>query len=309
MMFSLPFKKMISFRRENYMNNLIALINRHRIIFLRDYFSVFFSLLSVLITIILYLLFLKKMQVDYLTDVAFNKDTISLLVDEWFVAGILSIIPVTTTLAQYHMPIHDTEQKVTADFLTTPISRTTLQLSYIINAIIMGFIFSITAFFLCELLILFNGGTLLTFTEAIYAILLLFLAVALSSTINSFFMLFLETQNSFSIVSSIVGTFIGFLCAVYIPIGMLPNFVQYIIMYFPISHITLLLREHFMADSLERVFAQAPSSVVEDYELMFGVTYKMHGHILTLSISYLFIIGSMIVLLFVFIGIYKRKYR
>lgn len=291
------------------MSKLFTLMNRHRTIFLRDRASVFFSLLSVSITIILYILFLKKMQVDYLSDNVPDSKTISLLVDEWFVAGILSIIPVTTTLAQFHMPVRDMEQKITADFLTTPISRSTLQLSYIMNAMLVGFMFSLIALFLCELLLLFNGGTILSFKETIIAIFILFLAVALSSTINSFFMIFLTTQNAFSIVSSIVGTFIGFLCAVYIPIGMLPSFVQYIIMYFPISHTTLLLRNLFMMHSIETTFEQTPTNVLEEYKLMFGVVYKMHGQIVPLSISYLFTIGSTIILLIIFLFIYRKKFR
>jgi len=291
------------------MSNLFALIRRHRLNFLRDRVAVFFSLLSVFITISLYILFLKKMQVDFLADVASDSKQLTLLVDKWFVAGILSIIPVTTTLAQFHIPIHDTERRVTADFLTTPVPRAILQLSYMCNAIITGFIFSLIAFFLCELLIVVNGGTLLTFAETVRVLLILLLAVILSSTMNALLTMFLKTQNAFSIISTLVGTFIGFLCGVYIPLGMLPTFVQYIIMYFPISHLTLLLRDVFMSDSLADIFANAPPEVLEEYTLMFGVVFKMHGQFISPVVSYLFSIGSIGILLFFLIFLYTRKFR
>ena len=79
-------------------------------------------------------------------------------------------------------------------------------------------------------------------------------------------MLLANSQHSFSTLSTIVGTALGFLCGVYVPVGVLPSFAQNVIMYFPISHATLLLRNAFMESSISKVFEGAPASQVEEYK-------------------------------------------
>ena len=67
-------------------------------------------------------------------------------------------------------------------------------------------------------------------------------------------MLFVNTETAFSTVNTIIGTVLGFLCGIYVPMSALPNYVQSIIHFFPVSHITVLLRNTFMTDSFDKVF-------------------------------------------------------
>ncbi|MGE7916505.1 ABC transporter permease [Lysinibacillus xylanilyticus] len=289
------------------MEALSSLVQRNSKVFRRDKTQVFFSLLSVLIVIVLYAVFLQRMQVDAIEQMTEATPELVTMVNEWLVAGLLSMIAVSTTLAAYGIAVKDLESKAQADFLTAPISRATIQFSYVINAFIVGCIFSFIALIGCEIFIVATGGELLSFRNFVNVVGILFLSVLLASVFNLFLVLFVNTQNSFSTLGTIVGTAIGFLCGVYVPVGALPTFAQNLIMYFPISHTTLLLRNSFMESSISKVFNGVPASYVEDYKINYGIVYELHGNILSISTSVIIIFVTIIVLATLSIIIFKKK--
>src|SRR5690625_6917041 len=61
----------------------------------------------------------------------------------------------------------------------------------------------------------------------------------------------LKTMSAFSGLSTIVGTLIGFLAGIYIPIGLLPSYLQKIITLFPTTQAIVLLKDLLMKDVLE----------------------------------------------------------
>ena len=289
------------------MEAFISLVQRNSKVFRRDKTQVFYSLLSVIIVIVLYAVFLQKMQVDAIEQMTKATPELITMVNEWLVAGLLSMIAVTTTLAAYGIAVKDLESKAQADFLTTPISRATIQFSYVFNAFIIGCIFSFIALVGCEIFIVSTGGELLSIGDFVHVVGLLFLSVLLASVFNLFLVFFATTQNSFSTLSTLVGTALGFLCGVYVPIGALPSFAQNLIMYFPISHTTLLLRNAFMESSIAKVFEGVPVSQVEDYKEMYGIVYDLHGSILSTSTSIIIILATILILAILSIILFKKK--
>jgi multidrug/hemolysin transport system permease protein len=81
-------------------------------------------------------------------------------------------------------------------------------------------------------------------------------------------------MNAFATASTIIGTLIGFLTGIYLPIGQLPNAVQWIIKVFPVSHSAVLMRQVMMDDSLSKTFAGAPAEAAESFKQLMGVTLK-----------------------------------
>jgi len=289
------------------MEAFISLVQRNSKVFRRDKTQVFYSLLSVIIVIVLYAVFLQKMQVDAIEQMTKATPELITMVNEWLVAGLLSMIAVTTTLAAYGIAVKDLESKAQADFLTAPISRATIQFSYVFNAFIIGCIFSFIALVGCEIFIVSTGGELLSIGDFVHVVGLLFLSVLLASVFNLFLVFFATTQNSFSTLSTLVGTALGFLCGVYVPIGALPSFAQNLIMYFPISHTTLLLRNAFMESSIAKVFEGVPVSQVKDYKEMYGIVYDLHGSILSTSTSIIIILATILILAILSIILFKKK--
>ncbi|MFF2177371.1 ABC transporter permease [Lysinibacillus sp. NPDC058147] len=289
------------------MEALFSLVKRNNKVFRRDKTQVFYSLLSVIIVIVLYAVFLQKSQVNAIEAVTKATPEVVTMVNEWIVAGLLSMIAVTTTLAAYAIAVRDLESKAQADFLTAPISRATIQFSYVLNAFFIGCIFSFIALIGCEIFLVSTGGELLSFGDFMKVVGLLFLSVLLASVFNLFLVLLANSQHSFSTLSTIVGTALGFLCGVYVPVGALPSFAQNVIMYFPISHTTLLLRNAFMESSISKVFEGAPALQLEEYKKVYGIVYDLHGNILSTSTSMIIIVVTIIALAILSIIIFKKK--
>ena len=287
---------------------MFALINRHHKLFRRDKTLVFFSMLSVLIMLILYIAFLQKMQVDRIEQIIQGQEGIKVLVNEWMVAGILSIMGVTTTLSVLGLYIKDRESGVFQDFLSTPSKAAKLQLSYVINGFFVGMIFSLVGLLLCELFLVLIGGELLSFAKLVKVLGIITIGVLASTVINCVLILFVNSTSAFSTLGTIVGTVIGFLCGVYVPMGVLPNFVQQIILAFPISHYTVLLRQIMMEDSLATVFGQEEAAQ-SAYEETYGIVFEWNNQAMTTTASITYLIVTTVVLALIALFFFKKQHR
>ena len=115
---------------------MIAFAKRNILLYFRDKTTVFFSLLAVIILIALYVLFLGDMTSKGLPDFPAKKAVLT----TWFIAGILAVTSMTTTLGSFGILVEDRANKTYMDFYSSPISRTKLVGGYIISALVVGFI-------------------------------------------------------------------------------------------------------------------------------------------------------------------------
>ena len=286
------------------MSSIVSLVGRHNKLFLRNKTLVFFSLLSAFIVLGLYVIFLKKIQLDSLSALVEVTPALNVMISEWMLAGILSIMGMTTTLAVFGIYMRDKERKISADFLTTATTRYQLQLSYVISSFLIGFGITLSAFIASEVYLVVIGAELMSISKMLSVIGILALSTLLSSTINFFIVVFIKSETVFSTISTIVGSIIGFLCGVYVPMGSLPSFVQSIIHFFPVSHISVLLRETMMHDSIVTVF-NGNTEMANEYMLSLGILYKINDTILTQGHHLLFIsltiifLGAIALLIFI----------
>ncbi len=279
---------------------IISLIKRNLKVYFRDHMSVFFSMLGVFIIIMLYLIFLGDMMVNYaLSEVndSFGVN-IRFLMDSWIMAGVITVATITTTLGAYGVMVMDNSSKVINDFKVSPIKRTTLVLSYILSAFIVGVIMSLLSLAFGETYILISGGKLLSFIGFFKTLGVIMLSVLMSSSIIFFIISFIKSNNAFGAVSTVFGSIIGFLMGVYIPIGNLPDGVQSIIRFFPFAHPAVLMRQAMMSEAVDL------SYMPEEFMVFTGVNFKYNdiilpvfGHILLiLGISILFFILGVLVI-------------
>lgn len=290
------------------MTGLQNLIKRNLWVFFRDRSAVFFSFLSVIIIIGLYALFLADTQVKSLKSMVGDTDDIRFLVDSWIMGGLLAVNTVTVSLGALAVMVQDQESKAMRDFMTAPIRRTTIVLSYIISAFIIGVVITVVGLFVMELYIMIAGGQLLSITAMAKTIGVLLLCVINSTAMLFFVTSFVRSSTAFSTVSTITGTMIGFLAGIYVPIGVLPQGVQYIIQIFPTSHGAVLLRQLFMEVPLAKVFENAPAEVLEEYNKVFGVEFYIGGEPLSDQMMILYL--SVVTVVFILLSIWRvRKMR
>lgn len=248
-----------------------TMAKRNLKIFFRDKVSVFFSLLGVFIIIGLYVLFLGDMMVRNVPDMPDAR----YLMDSWIMAGVLAVATVTTSLGGFGVIVDDKANKVMKDFAASPLSRRDLAGGYILSGASVALILGCVAFVLAEIYIVAEGGQLLKPMAALQVLGCILLSVFSSSAMVFLLVSFLKSQTAFGTASTVVGTLIGFLTGVYIPVGVLPAPVQGIVKLFPPSHAALLFRRIMMAEPMKTAFGQAPPAVAEEFRVEMGMLFKV----------------------------------
>jgi multidrug/hemolysin transport system permease protein len=245
-------------------------ISRNLKIFFRDKSAVFFSLLAVFIIIALYVMFLGDMVASSVPNVENSR----FLMDSWIMAGLLAVISITTTMGAFEIMVNDKSRNISKDFYSAPLKRSAIGGGYIISAFIIGIIMSLVALLLVELYIVSGGGSILPLSSLLQVLVLILLSVVSSSSIVFFLVSFFKSQNAFSTAATIIGTLIGFLTGIYIPISALPESVRLVIKIFPVSHSAVLFRQIFMKVPIALAFEGAPQQTVSSFKESLGVVFR-----------------------------------
>ncbi len=253
------------------MNILYQLTLRNLRLYLRDKAAVFFSFLSVIIIILLYVLFLGAMQADNLSDAFGDVAGIDWLVASWIMAGLLTVSTVTVPLTALGRLIEDRQNGMINDFYTSPIDRRILALSYLLSSWIIAFIMVAFNFVIGQIYVVINGGEFLSFISAMQILGVVLLSIVTFSSFFFYIALFMKTRNAFGILSTLVGTFVGFLGGIYIPIGILGKNVQSVMNVLPTAHSVTIMRNIYMKDAIDLVFAGAPQEAFDQYSYIYGL--------------------------------------
>jgi multidrug/hemolysin transport system permease protein len=223
-------------------------------------------------------------------------------------AGLLAVNTVTICLGVLGTMVFDIEEKRFADFVVAPIRRSSVVVSYLIAAWVIGLLFSLIAFGLGELYILSGGGQILSPLAALQVVGLIALAVVSSSSIMYFIASFLQSGTAFGTLSTLLGTLIGFFTGVYVPIGILPEAVQRFIVLLPFSHGAALLRQVFCAVPMAAVFGRAPPQAMKHYAQMSGI--KLFWGAKEISPAVMILVLAGVTVLFLLLSAVKlRSYR
>ncbi|MBI9010412.1 MAG: ABC transporter permease [Tenericutes bacterium] len=227
---------------------ILSLIKRNLKLYFRDKISVFFSMLGVLIVLVLYLVFLANLFSSDIANIGYGLDP-GEFIDNWIMAGVISVTTVTTTLGAYGVMINDNQTKIVNDFKVSPIKRSSLVLSYVLSSVLVGLIMSIFALCFAEAYILVYGGAIMRFSAIIKALGIILLSVLMSSSVIFFIIAFIKSSNAFAAISTVFGSIVGFLMGVYVPIGTLQGAAS-VIRAFPFAHTAVLMRQVMIQGTL-----------------------------------------------------------
>lgn len=267
---------------------MLSFAGRNLRLFFRDRTAVFFSLLSVFIVLGLYLLFLGDVWADGMEDIP----GVRALMNSWIVAGLLSVASVTTAMGAFGTMITDRCQGIDRDFQTTPMRRSLLTGGYILSAFLVALIMSFVTLFAGQGYLLLQGGSLFSGSQLLRTAGILFLTALSNSAMLLFFVSWFRSTQAFGTASTILGTLIGFLTGIYLPVGELPEAVQTVIKCFPPSHGAALLRQVLMEQTMADTFAGAPAGVSEAFCEEMGVTYLLNGQRLSAGVSIAVLSGT-----------------
>jgi multidrug/hemolysin transport system permease protein len=269
---------------------IVALIKRNLKLYYRDKAAVFFSMLGAMLIILLYIMFLGNMIKGVAEE--FAGDHARFFMDSWIMAGVIAAASMTTCLAGFGIMVDDRAKKIVRDFESSPIPRSRLVLSYVLSSVIIGLSMSFFTFVLAQGYILLYGGQFLSIFGLVQMIGWIILSVSASSAFVFFLVALIKSQNAFGTLSSLIGTLIGFITGVYVPIGNLPDAIQWIIKFFPVSHSAAAMRQIMMNEAVNLAYVPAEIKTFMGITFQYGdATMMLSGHAIVLVTTFIVFYG------------------
>ena len=254
------------------MSAMMCLARRNVLCYFRDRASVVFSLMAVIIVVMLYLLFLRNMLVESYPDM----EGMSQLIDAWVLAGILGIVPVTTSAGSLQTMVEDRAGGRVRDILVTPMTPAQIAGGYIISTFIVGLAMSAITLAVCVAYLAATGCPLSASGVGMSAVLLV--PSSLSGSIVVYAMTsFLRSTGAFSGFFTVVSVLIGFLAGIYMPMGTMPDAMQVVGTLVPASHMAAMFRDGLAGDVLDSVFSGAPSETLAGFRSDMGFDLELGG--------------------------------
>jgi multidrug/hemolysin transport system permease protein len=247
------------------------LIKRHLLMFFRDKANVFFSLLAVIIIIMLYVTFLGNTVVDSLvSSFGVSRKLADATAASLTLAGMISMAAVTTCLGALSIYVAD-KSRAMKDFRTTPFSKSKITISYILSSSIAGLILTFVSLFMCLGFIIAKGGVVPNLQDWGMLLFATVLSVMCGNAMVYLIVCFVNSSNAFASLSTVLGTMIGFIMGIYMPIGILPSGIQWVVRCFPMSHSASMFKQILADPNIDKVFERVPIEAKEEYRELYGV--------------------------------------
>ena len=250
-------------KKINNFKQLIHLANRHFLVFIKDKLTLFFSLLGPLIVILVFLLFLKNIQVDavlgYLRKIGIHgsgsnikKEITKLVLNDMF-GGVVATSIITVSFATCSKVVDDKISGVSRLYMASPIKSSILTGSYILAAFFTSFVINLTVYFISIIVLAATGAFYMTIADVFINIALIFFGVMSATTIFIVLVEGLTKATQVTTLGSIIGATSGFFLGAYVPLSQLGNFAQKAVLMLPGTYTVNVLKEGYLKKTVVEV--------------------------------------------------------
>lgn len=279
------------------------LMKRNILIYMRDRGTVFYSILSTLIILGLMILFLGDMnsrdivyaleQMGGVRDAEADRANADYLVMMWTLAGILVSNTVTVTMTVMGCMIKDEDDRRLASFYVAPVKRIYVALSYIFSAWLIGIIMCLITLAAFQGYMVLIGQTLLAGTAWLQLLGMIALNSFVYASAAYLIALFVHSMSAWSGLLTVIGTLVGFVGAIYLPMAALPEKVADVLKCLPVLHGAAMMRVVCTAEAVDTAFAGLPADAVEVFREKMGITVVMGNGPVAFPVQagYLFALG------------------
>ena len=244
------------------MRGILGFIKRNVLLFFKDWQSILFSLLTSIIVLVLYLLFLKGTfvsaiqrameQYPGLASMVPQKD-IDMFANLFLLSGILGSAMISVPFSCITVLVKDRANKVDYDILATPMKREQIIFAYFVSAVLTSTLLTDIILAVGLIGIRMQGNMYLNASQVVKAFSIVALGSISASAIFMIIVLFFKTVSACEAFFGILSAASGFVIGAYIPISQFSDGVQTVCNLFPASQITIMLRNILLNGLLEHI--------------------------------------------------------
>ncbi len=264
------------------MTEIFYLTKRNCMVYLRDKSAVFFSLLSMLIVLGLMVIFLGAMNSRSLVqilaeyggerDTALDEKNAAYVIQLWTLAGILVVNAVTVTLTVLGAMVQDETRKRILGFYVTPVKRIKLVFGYVLASWIVGTIMCLLTLAAGEVYFLIRGYEVLSVSVNLKLLLMIMLNTFVFSSLGYLLALFVHSESGWSGMLTVVGTLVGFVGGIYIPMAALSEKLQTVLKALPVLHGAAMMRQVCTEHAVTEIFEGLPTGIADVFNEEMGIT-------------------------------------
>lgn len=273
----------------------LILIKRHLKLFIKKPGNIFLSLLSSVVILSLYFLFIRDFTIKAVSDYGFISDINNLFVDRLMVSGLLIVIGATSVLGVVSIFINDKCSGILKDFYITPLSKTNIIYTYIIASIIISTGITLLIYSFTELFF-YLSYDYFSIIEIINSCQIIIISNIIAANIIFIIAIFIKNITSFSTFETLYGVIIGFFTGVYIPIGYYPSIIKNIFFFFPLTQTTSLLRQINTNKITTNILRNYNKELHPILYKTFGIQLTLNEKVITITNQFIFIALTIIVL-------------
>ena len=244
------------------MRGILGFIKRNVLLFFKDWQSILFSLLTSIIVLVLYLLFLKGTFVSAIQSAMEQypglasmvpQKNIDMFANLFLLSGILGSAMISVPFSCITVLVKDRANKVDYDILATPMKREQIILAYFISAVLTSILLNSIILAVGLIGIRMQGNMYLNISQVVKAFSVVALGSISASAIFMIVVLFFKTVSACEAFFGILSAASGFVIGAYIPISQFSNEVQTVCNLFPASQITIMLRNILLNGLLDHI--------------------------------------------------------
>ena len=235
------------------------LTKRHLLVFFGNKVRVMYTLLVPVIIFVVYIFFLRDLEMltiqNELIKMGISDDATmwhycETLVDSWMISGIIGLSTITVALQANTIIVEDKQNGVNRDFASSPINKNVLIASYFFYNFIVTALVCFVFYVICLIYLAVMGEFLITFANVMTVLAVMLYSTVSATLMTVFICSFVKTEGTMMSIVAVFSTAIGFLIGAYMPLGMLPVWVQGVCGFIPGTYSCALLRYGFMANPL-----------------------------------------------------------
>lgn len=221
--------------------------------------AVFLSLLTQIIILGLFLLFIKNSYVDGINEALGDlKDKVTdadieTLVNSWMISGVIGTSVITSTLSALNVMVSDKQHMIDFDYNASSVKGSVVVMSYFSGAVLCSLITSFTLLAAGLIFVAATGVFLLTITDVLLLIGLVLLGSVSSTIILMTIISFFKKDSTYSAFSVLLSTLVGFIVGAYFPVSQLSETTQTIVNLVPGAQITGMIRSILVSPAIDRI--------------------------------------------------------
>ncbi len=296
------------------LRGFIGLTKRNMLVFFTDKGTLFFSMLTPMIILLLYILFLKNSLLSSLQNAATGLENLvaakdmAQFVNGLLLTGIISSALITIPYNALEIIVRDREDRVDLDMLSTPVKRFEIILSYFCAAVISAFMQAMVVLAVGIGILSMSGDMYLTALDIVKLVGAVFLGTVSSTSVFMVVMMFFKSMGTCGAFMGILSAVSGFVIGAYMPLSQFNKGIQNVCNLVPATGITVLIRNYLTGGILrhmdECIGGLDNGAFMKAMLDVFSYNTVVGGEIWTLNLTWIYVIISTVI----FIGVLRVVY-